>query len=91
MAGWAVAFTKHAVFTMPLSKVEEGHRVRLETLPANPVLVQRLRAMGVQPGAEIEVVRRGRPGGILHLACGFLEFMLRHEHASEMTVRPCQH
>jgi ferrous iron transport protein A len=42
----------------------------------------------VQPGAEIEVLRRGRPGGILHLACGFLEFMLRHEHAQEMEVGP---
>jgi ferrous iron transport protein A len=75
---------------MPLSNVKQGARVRLETLPAHPVLVQRLRALGVQPGAEIEVVRRGRPGGILHLACGFLEFMLRHEHAREMNVRPCQ-
>jgi ferrous iron transport protein A len=75
---------------MPLSSVMQGCRVRLETLPAHPVLVQRLRALGVCPGAEIEVVRRGRPGGILHLACGFLEFMLRHEHAREMTVRPCQ-
>jgi ferrous iron transport protein A len=46
--------------------------------------------MGVHPGAEIEVLRRGRPGGILHLACGFLEFMLRQEHASEMEVLPCQ-
>jgi len=75
---------------MPLSNVAQGALVQLETLPTNPVLVQRLRAMGVKPGAEIEVVRRGKPGGILHLACGFLEFMLRHEHAREMTVRPCQ-
>jgi ferrous iron transport protein A len=67
-----------------------GALVEMEGLPANPVLQQRLIAMGVRPGAEIEVVRRGKPGGILHLACGFLEFMLRHEHAREMTVRPCQ-
>jgi ferrous iron transport protein A len=72
---------------MLLSNVERGVRVRLETLPAHPVLVQRLRALGVQPGAELEVLRRGRPGGILHLACGFLEFMLRHEHAREMKVK----
>jgi ferrous iron transport protein A len=75
---------------MPLSSVERGVRVRVESLPAHPVLVQRLRSLGVRPGAEIEVLRRGRPGGILHLACGFLEFMLRHEHAREMDVRPCQ-
>ena len=75
---------------MPLSSISQGARVKLQTLPAHPVLAQRLRAMGVRPGAEIEVVRRGKPGGILHLACGFLEFMLRHEHAREMTVRPSQ-
>lgn len=75
---------------MPLSGISEGQRVRVEGLPTHPVLQQRLIAMGVRPGAEIEVVRRGKPGGILHLACGFLEFMLRHEHAREMTMRPCQ-
>jgi ferrous iron transport protein A len=74
---------------MPLSSVEQGARVRLESLPPHPVLVRRLRALGVHPGAEIEVLRRGKPGGILHLACGFLEFMLRHEHACAMTVQPC--
>jgi len=76
---------------MPLSCVAEDTKVQLQSLPADhPVLVQRLRAMGGHPGAEIEVLRRGKPGGILHLACGFLEFMLRQEHASEMEVRPCQ-
>jgi hypothetical protein len=41
--------------------------------------------MGVKPGVRLEVLRRGRPGGILHLTCGALEFMLRLEHASELT------
>lgn len=71
---------------MPLSNVAQGTLVKLACLPADPVLGQRLRALGVQPGVEIEVLRRGKPGGILHLACGFLEFMLRHEHAREMEV-----
>jgi ferrous iron transport protein A len=31
-------------------------------------------------------LRRGSPGGILHLNCGALEFMLRLEHASELIV-----
>lgn len=75
---------------MPLTSVQRGMRVLVETLPAHPVLMQRLLALGVRPGAEIEVLRRGQPGGILHLACGFLEFMLRHEHAREMAVRPSQ-
>lgn len=73
---------------MPLSSVSQGALVTVRTLPAHPVLAQRLRALGVHPGAEIEVVRRGKPGGILHLACGFLEFMLRHEHAQDIEVKP---
>jgi ferrous iron transport protein A len=31
-------------------------------------------------------LRRGKPGGILHLASGMLEFMIRHEQAAEMDV-----
>jgi len=42
--------------------------------------------MGIRPGVEIEVLRRGQPGGILHLASGLLEFMLRQEQAAEMEV-----
>jgi ferrous iron transport protein A len=73
---------------MPLSSVNEGVLVRVRSLPSHPVLHQRLLALGVRPGAEIEVLRRGRPGGILHLACGFVEFMLRHDHAHELDVVP---
>lgn len=79
---------------MPLSQVRPGVRVQVLHLPAHPVLSQRLQALGVRPGAELEVLRRGRPGGILHLACGFLEFMLRHELAAELQVQPtpaCPH
>ena len=71
---------------MPLSGIREGQRVRVECLPDHPVLHKRLLSMGVRPGVEIEVLRRGKPGGILHLACGFLEFMLRHEHAEQLSV-----
>jgi ferrous iron transport protein A len=35
---------------------------------------------------QLEVLRRGTPGGILHLAHGLFEFMLRQEHAEEMAV-----
>lgn len=73
---------------MPLSQVPEGVRVSIACLPVHPALQRRLLAMGVRPGVEVEVLRRGKPGGILHLASGILEFMLRHEHAAEMDVTP---
>lgn len=71
---------------VPLTSVADGHTVRVEQLPGHPQLRSRLLAMGVKPGVEIEVLRRGQPGGILHLACGALEFMLRREHADHVVV-----
>jgi ferrous iron transport protein A len=56
------------------------------SLPGNAVLRSRLLAMGIRPGAHLEVLRRGKPGGILHVACGILEFMIRQEHAAELDV-----
>ena len=72
--------------TVSLSDVADGSRVRLETLPQHPALRSRLVAMGIRPGVELELRRRGQPGGILHLAHGVMEFMLRREHASEIQI-----
>jgi ferrous iron transport protein A len=71
---------------LTLSQVQEGARVSINCLPMQPELQRRLLSMGVRPGVEIEVLRRGKPGGILHLATGLLEFMLRQEQAAEMEV-----
>ncbi|KEF41895.1 MAG: iron transporter [Cyanobium sp. CACIAM 14] len=71
---------------MPLSEAPEGRRVTLVNLPADGPLRDRLRAMGIRPGATLEVLRRGSPGGILHLSCGVLEFMLRRDQAAQMAV-----
>lgn len=73
---------------MPLSAARTGERFRVLSLPSHPALRQRLHSMGIQPGAELEVLRRGFPGGILHLACGLLEFMLRQDQAQDMKVAP---
>jgi ferrous iron transport protein A len=71
---------------MPLSEARDGVKVRLDSLPSDGPLAQRLLALGIRPGATLEVLRRGRPGGILHLSCGVLEFMLRREQAAQITV-----
>ncbi|MBC1261948.1 ferrous iron transport protein A [Synechococcus sp. BSF8S] len=71
---------------MPLNAAREGARVRVESLTSNSVLESRLLSMGIRPGVQIEVLRRGKPGGILHVACGILEFMIRHEDAAHVQV-----
>lgn len=72
--------------SVPLSAARKGQRLRVLSLPSHPALRQRLCSMGIQPGAEVEVLRRGFPGGILHVACGLLEFMLRQDQAEELKV-----
>lgn len=73
---------------MPLSAARQGQRLRILSLPSHPALVQRLHSMGIHPGSEVEVLRRGVPGGILHVSCGMLEFMLRQDQARDVTVAP---
>jgi len=74
--------------SVALSDVPDGSRVRIESLPYHPALRNRLVAMGIRPGVELEVRRRGQPGGILHLAHGGMEFMLRREHAAQIQISP---
>ncbi len=80
--------TQMHIHPMTLKQVPVGSRVTISSLPAHPELQRRLQAMGVRPGVEVEVLRRGSPGGILHLASGLIEFMLRDEQAAEMEVTP---
>jgi ferrous iron transport protein A len=39
---------------------------------------------------RLELVRRGRPGGLLHLAHGIQEFMLRQHQAAGISVSMAQ-
>ncbi|TVS06481.1 MAG: ferrous iron transport protein A [Cyanobium sp. PLM2.Bin73] len=71
---------------MPLSVAPEGCALRIESLPSEHNLQMRLMAIGIKPGVRVEVLRRGKPGGILHVACGIMEFMIRHDQADEMGV-----
>ncbi|MCT0200294.1 ferrous iron transport protein A [Synechococcus sp. CS-1325] len=73
---------------MSLAEAPIGAMVLLGSLPADPSLRERLRAMGVKPGITLQVVRRGFPGGILHVRVGLLEFMLRRRDGIQMEVAP---
>jgi ferrous iron transport protein A len=73
--------------SLPLSAAAVGACFQVESLPSDPLLRSRLQAMGVKPGAQLLVLRRGQPGGILHVACGMVEFMIRQEYAAQLMVR----
>ena len=71
---------------MPLTAVQQGQNVQILNLPHNQALQKRLASMGIRPGSTVQVLRRGLPGGILHVASGVLEFMIRHDHSHEIEV-----
>lgn len=73
-----------------LASAPEGVPLQLASLPADPVVRERLLALGLRPGEVVTVLRRGRPGGILHVAHGMTEFMLRRQQAAEIQVRPVE-
>lgn len=74
--------------TADLASAPEGLPQRIETLPLDPVVRERLVALGLRPGDVVTVLRRGQPGGILHVSHGLTEFMLRRQQAAEIRVRP---
>ncbi len=48
--------------TIPLSRVSEGDRVRIERLAGGRGMRSRLQSMGLRVGMVVDVVRRGRGG-----------------------------
>lgn len=71
-----------------LHQAKPGQHLRVLGLPTQPDLHRRLTAMGIGVGTELEVLRRGKPGGLLHLANGVIEFMLRADLAGQIAVEP---
>lgn len=71
-----------------LHQAKPAQHLRVLSLPTQPDLHRRLTAMGIGVGTELEVLRRGKPGGLLHLANGVIEFMLRADLARQIAVEP---
>ncbi|HSV27464.1 MAG TPA: FeoA family protein [Sedimentisphaerales bacterium] len=46
----------------PLSNIETGRKVLIDTIQGSHNITRRLAAMGILPHAELEVVRNGHPG-----------------------------
>lgn len=74
--------------TIPLSRIPPGVRVLIQHLPGDEVIHRRLLAMGVQVGSTLEVLRRGWPWNMHHVACGVMEFMLSAKLAEQIGVLP---
>ena len=70
---------------MPLTIMQPGRRVRLISVNAGEGLVGRLAAMGLVPGAEIEIMRNSARGPVI-LMLGESRIMLGRGTAEKLSV-----
>ncbi|WP_432722063.1 FeoA family protein [Jeongeupia wiesaeckerbachi] len=73
-----------------LAQLQTQQPARVRTVGTSAELAQRLAALGLRPGREVEVIRRGWLGGPLQLKVGGTEFMLRRSEAAliELVAQP---
>jgi ferrous iron transport protein A len=71
-----------------LGQLSAGSRATILSLTADRRLLQRFDALGLRPGQQVEVLRRGWLSGILHLRVGMTELMLRRSGALAILVSP---
>ena len=74
--------------TTPLSSLHAGQSARIDTLHFNVEFTARLRALGVEVGKTVRVLRQASWGGPLHLGLGMTEVMLRRADAQSILVTP---
>ena len=72
----------------PLSNLQTGQSARIESLNFNAEFSARLRALGVDSGNTVRVLRQATLGGPMHLALGMTEVMLRRSDARSIMVSP---
>ncbi|GHD68980.1 hypothetical protein GCM10007350_35000 [Jeongeupia chitinilytica] len=71
---------------LKLAQLQVQRPARVKAVGTSAELAQRLAALGLRPGREVEVVRRGWLGGPLQLKVGGTEFMLRRVEAALIEV-----
>lgn len=69
-----------------LAELQTQQPARVQAVGTSAELTQRLAALGLRPGRDVEVIRRGWLGGPLQLKVGGTEFMLRRAEAALIRV-----
>lgn len=69
-----------------LDDLAPGESATIASLAAGTGLGRRLAALGLRPGQRVELLRRARWGGPLHLRVGMTELMLRRRDAALVAI-----
>lgn len=70
---------------MWLAKAERGKKVTIVSMSTDHVLAERLAALGLFPGAQVEVIRNSHKGEVI-LACLDSRFALGRELTNSIEV-----
>ena len=76
--------------TCNLNGLPCGQCACIEGVNVKSDLQARLVALGLQKGKLIEVIRRAKLGGPLHIRLGTTEIILRRQEAAHINVNPLQ-
>jgi len=69
-----------------LVDLSAGASATVSALAVEPGLGHRLEALGIKPGQQVRVLRRGWWSGPIHLRVGMTELMLRRVDAARVEV-----
>ncbi|MCP9848526.1 FeoA family protein [Cyanobium sp. Morenito 9A2] len=73
-----------------LAELAVGRPGTILSVAAAAGLTQRLSALGLSPGRNVQVLRRAWWSGPLHVRVGMTELMLRRSDAARIAIEPCE-
>jgi ferrous iron transport protein A len=86
----SLSFTLHDGLVMEhsavLSYLTPGERVVIQDIEAEETVRQRLQAMGLLNGREVQMIRRARFGGPLQIRIGSVNLIMRRSDAARVKV-----
>ena len=69
-----------------LTNLNPGEQATIRAIEADEGLYHRLMALGFRIGKRIELIRRARFSGPLHVRIGTTEIILRHSEATRIQI-----
>lgn len=76
----------HSLPLIPLSSLACGMRATITDIHTDDALRQRLQALGLRAGKQVEVIRRASFGGPLQVRVGATDVLLRVSEAARIEV-----
>jgi Fe2+ transport system protein FeoA len=83
-------FAQLPMTTVRLSTLKPGEYATIAALHTDEALYHRLAAMGFRIGKRIDLVRRAKFAGPLHVRIGTTDIMLRRSDAQHIDVTPAE-